>query len=200
MSSLASLKCPPTAVTMAEAAPVIDLFAGCGGLSIGLARAGFSIEAAVEIEADACSTFASLHTRAALYDDDIARIDFKQFRGEIRLVAAGVPCQPFSSGESGWPRLTPGMVSPSSCVPFVRLPRTPYLSRMLPASPWRAGEVISPRSSMRSRTSASRRHGSASMLLITASRKSASDSSWLDCVAASSSSRCQRTAQGARTR
>ena len=98
MRSLASLKCPPTAVTMAEAAPVIDLFAGCGGLSIGLARAGFSIEAAVEIEADACSTFASLHTRAALYDDDIARIDFKQFRGEIRLVAAGVPCQPFSSG------------------------------------------------------------------------------------------------------
>lgn len=78
--------------------PAIDLFAGCGGLSIGLGRAGFSIAAAVEIEPDACATFARIHSGAELVDGDIATVDFKVFRGEVRLVAAGVPCQPFSSG------------------------------------------------------------------------------------------------------
>jgi DNA (cytosine-5)-methyltransferase 1 len=81
-----------------RAGPAIDLFAGCGGLSIGLGRAGFSVEAAVEIEAEACATFAALHRDAEILDADIATVDFRQFRGAIRLVAAGVPCQPFSSG------------------------------------------------------------------------------------------------------
>lgn len=86
------------AIVSRGAGPAIDLFAGCGGLSIGLGRAGFSVEAAVEIEAEACATFAGLHRDAALFDADIATVDFRSFRGEIRLVAAGVPCQPFSSG------------------------------------------------------------------------------------------------------
>jgi DNA (cytosine-5)-methyltransferase 1 len=82
----------------ATAGPVVDLFAGCGGLSIGLSRAGFAIEAAVEIDADACESFGRLHRDVELIDGDIADVDFKRFRGEARVVAAGVPCQPFSSG------------------------------------------------------------------------------------------------------
>jgi DNA (cytosine-5)-methyltransferase 1 len=93
-----SLESLAVATVSRGAGPAIDLFAGCGGLSIGLGRAGFSVEAAVEIEAEACATFAALHGDAALFDTDIATVDFRPFRGEIRLVAAGVPCQPFSSG------------------------------------------------------------------------------------------------------
>jgi DNA (cytosine-5)-methyltransferase 1 len=80
------------------AGPAIDLFAGCGGLSLGLTRAGFSVDAAVEIDTEACATFAALHRDATVFDGDLATMDVRRFRGEIRLVAAGVPCQPFSSG------------------------------------------------------------------------------------------------------
>lgn len=77
---------------------VIDLFAGPGGLSLGLGKAGWDVAAGVEIDADAAKTFLSLHPDAELYDYDIARVDFRRFKGKVSLVAAGVPCQPFSSG------------------------------------------------------------------------------------------------------
>jgi DNA (cytosine-5)-methyltransferase 1 len=93
-----ALEDPQIATVSRGAGPAIDLFAGCGGLSIGLERAGFSVDAAVEIDAEACATFAALHREASIFDGDIASMDFRGFRGEVRLVAAGVPCQPFSSG------------------------------------------------------------------------------------------------------
>jgi DNA (cytosine-5)-methyltransferase 1 len=77
---------------------VLDLFSGSGGLSIGLARAGFEVTGAVEIDADACETFRSVHINADVLESDIAAIDFRVYRGDVALVAAGVPCQPFSSG------------------------------------------------------------------------------------------------------
>jgi len=99
MSNVAhSVESHSVAQDAAGARTAIDLFAGCGGLSIGLGQAGFTVEAAVEIDADACTTFAGLHNDAELFDGDIATVDFRQFRGDVRLVGAGVPCQPFSSG------------------------------------------------------------------------------------------------------
>lgn len=97
-TAIQSLKIAPVASVSVGPGPAIDLFGGCGGLSIGLGRAGFSVEAAVEIDAEACATFGALHRDASLFDEDIATIDFRQFKDSMCLVAAGVPCQPFSSG------------------------------------------------------------------------------------------------------
>lgn len=76
----------------------VDLFAGPGGLTLGLERAGFHCLMAVEFETDACKTFKSHHPDTDLRDTDIAEVDFKALRGEVDLVAGGPPCQPFSSG------------------------------------------------------------------------------------------------------
>lgn len=75
----------------------VDLFAGAGGLSIGLEAAGFTIRGAVEIDADAAATFRTRHPQAKLYEGDIATADYSDFEG-IDLVAGGPPCQPFSVG------------------------------------------------------------------------------------------------------
>ena len=75
----------------------IDLFSGAGGLSIGLVQAGFSVRAAVECDANACETYASVHATVDLRDTDIRGLSLRAYQG-IDVVAGGPPCQPFSSG------------------------------------------------------------------------------------------------------
>jgi DNA (cytosine-5)-methyltransferase 1 len=76
----------------------IDLFAGAGGLSLGLEAAGFASTAAVESVPDACATYRSKHPEAKVFEADISTVDFKAMRGSFALVAGGPPCQPFSIG------------------------------------------------------------------------------------------------------
>jgi DNA (cytosine-5)-methyltransferase 1 len=76
----------------------IDLFAGAGGLSLGLEAAGFVPAAAVESVPDACATYRSNHPEAKVFEADISTVDFKAMRGSFALVAGGPPCQPFSIG------------------------------------------------------------------------------------------------------
>lgn len=86
------------------ALPAIDLFAGAGGLSLGLARSGFATIAAAEMDSDALGTFAAAHLRYSpgipltLLDGDIKKHSFKSFKGDVALVAGGPPCQPYSFG------------------------------------------------------------------------------------------------------
>jgi DNA (cytosine-5)-methyltransferase 1 len=91
---------------------VLDLFAGCGGLSRGLHSAGFEIAAAVEWDADACTSFAKAHPGTDLYEGDLAAIPLRHLRGAVDVVVGGPPCQPWSSGgkrlgagdpRDGWP-------------------------------------------------------------------------------------------------
>lgn len=77
---------------------MIDLFSGAGGLSLGLKNAGFSAEVAVEVNRDACQTYANLFPHVDLKDGDIRHVDFRPYAGQVSLVAGGPPCQPFSSG------------------------------------------------------------------------------------------------------
>ena len=74
----------------------IDLFAGAGGLSLGLQRAGFNTAFAVDCEQDACETYKALLPKVDLKHSPIEDICFRQFDG-VDLVAGGLG-QPFSSG------------------------------------------------------------------------------------------------------
>lgn len=100
----------------------IDLFAGCGGLSEGFYRQGFTALAHVEINHDACNT---LRTRMKHYgyknadkeviehditaDDIIERIDSAVAGREVDIIIGGPPCQAYST--AGRVRDSKGMAS-----------------------------------------------------------------------------------------
>lgn len=64
-------------------------------MALGLERAGFLHAALVEIDADACGTLRHNRTAWHAVQADIAAFDAKLWRG-IDLIAAGLPCPPFS--------------------------------------------------------------------------------------------------------
>jgi DNA (cytosine-5)-methyltransferase 1 len=82
----------------------IDLFAGAGGLGLGLEAAGFEHVALVEWDADACRSLRANAGASAgwnadsIYETDVAEFDFGSLPNDIDLLAGGVPCQPFSLG------------------------------------------------------------------------------------------------------
>lgn len=83
----------------------VDLFCGAGGLSLGLARAGFTVVAAADSDAASVRTHeANLGPLTFCGDltDPTPFIDFMNERGLRRaeLVAGGPPCQPFSRAGS----------------------------------------------------------------------------------------------------
>lgn len=77
---------------------VIDLFAGCGGLSLGFIKAGYTVKKAVEIDASIANTYRLNHPEVEVVVDDIRNIDqaglFKP--GDAEVIIGGPPCQGFS--------------------------------------------------------------------------------------------------------
>ncbi len=77
---------------------VIDLFAGCGGLSLGFVQAGYTIKKAVEIDSTIAETYFLNHPNVNVIVDDIKNISqskiFKE--GEADIIVGGPPCQGFS--------------------------------------------------------------------------------------------------------
>jgi DNA (cytosine-5)-methyltransferase 1 len=83
----------------------IELFAGAGGLAMGLHRAGFRARTVVEWDHDCCETVrdnqAFRHPLVRdwpLVEGDVRRVDFRPFEDRLDLVSGGPPCQPFSLG------------------------------------------------------------------------------------------------------
>jgi len=83
----------------------VELFAGAGGLAIGMANAGFQHTAVVEWDHDACETFRENqrhHAHAVegwpVHEVDARTFNFGMFRPDIAVVSGGPPCQPFSMG------------------------------------------------------------------------------------------------------
>ena len=90
---------------MQSSLPVIDLFAGAGGLGIGAARAGADVRLSVDNDRYSCETVEAnpeLHGGAALHADitEITATDLRKKAGLSRtedvVVIGGAPCQPFS--------------------------------------------------------------------------------------------------------
>lgn len=72
----------------------VDLFAGAGGLTMGLSMAGWDVVAAVEFDKWAVKTHKVNFPHTNILHD-VRDIDFRVFHG-IDLIAGGPPCQPFS--------------------------------------------------------------------------------------------------------
>ena len=75
--------------------PVLEICAGAGGQALGLEASGFAHVGAVEVAPTACATLRLNRPSWNVIEDDIRRIDGRDYRG-VALLAGGVPCPPFS--------------------------------------------------------------------------------------------------------
>jgi DNA (cytosine-5)-methyltransferase 1 len=73
----------------------IELFAGAGGLAIGLEKAGFNAVALNEIDKNACATLRKNRPNWNVIENDISNIDFTNYKN-IDFLSGGFPCQAFS--------------------------------------------------------------------------------------------------------
>lgn len=74
----------------------IELFAGAGGLALGLEQAGIKTLQYVEFDKACCETLRLNRPEWNVVCDDIHNVDFTEFRGKIDIVSGGFPCQAFS--------------------------------------------------------------------------------------------------------
>ena len=96
----------------AQALSAVDVFAGGGGLTVGLKRAGFSVVGAVEIEPHAFATYKVNHPEVSAFKQDVRTIKGCSLNklsptGKVDLLAGCPPCQGFCSLTSKYRRSDP---------------------------------------------------------------------------------------------
>lgn len=81
----------------------IELFAGAGGLALGIEKAGFQTLALNEFDKDACATLRTNRPYWNVIEGDVSRISsldltafFELKKGGLDLLSGGAPCQAFS--------------------------------------------------------------------------------------------------------
>ena len=80
----------------------IEIFAGAGGMTLGLQKAGFQFSHVFEIDPHTCETLEKNHSskggllHGEVREEDVSKLNWDEFEGPIRLLAGGAPCQPFS--------------------------------------------------------------------------------------------------------
>lgn len=78
----------------------LELFAGAGGLAIGMENAGFKHILLNEFDKHACNTLKQNRPGWNVIQGDVTDLCFKQYRGLVDVLSGGFPCQAFSySGE-----------------------------------------------------------------------------------------------------
>lgn len=85
----------------------LELFAGAGGLALGLEHAGFNNVASIELDKDATQTLRDNRPDWKVIEADINIVaedgieKYMNYDGEIDLISGGVPCQSFSYAGKG---------------------------------------------------------------------------------------------------
>lgn len=74
----------------------VELFAGAGGLALGLEKAGMDAILLNEIDKDACATLRLNRPDWNVVHSDISKIDFSFLNGKVDFLSGGFPCQAFS--------------------------------------------------------------------------------------------------------
>lgn len=74
----------------------IELFAGAGGLALGMEAAGFEVALLNEVDRQAANTLKHNRPLWNVAVGDIAQLDFTSFKNKIDFLSGGFPCQAFS--------------------------------------------------------------------------------------------------------
>jgi DNA (cytosine-5)-methyltransferase 1 len=75
---------------------LIELFAGGGGLAIGLERSGLKSVLLNEIDKNACETLRYNRPDWNVIEGSIDQVDFTKYHNKVDVVTGGFPCQAFS--------------------------------------------------------------------------------------------------------
>lgn len=75
---------------------MLELFAGAGGLALGMEKAGFDSVLLNEIDKHACATLRKNRPEWNVVEGDISKVNFTNYRDQIDVLTGGFPCQAFS--------------------------------------------------------------------------------------------------------
>ena len=75
---------------------VLELFAGAGGLAVGMEKSGIKCVALNEIDKWACQTLRKNRPNWNVLEGDIKSFDFTEYNNKVDIVTGGFPCQAFS--------------------------------------------------------------------------------------------------------
>ena len=74
----------------------IELFAGAGGLALGLEQAGIETVLHVDNDKYCFETLSKNRPNWNVICSDVSKIDFKPYKGKVNIITGGFPCQAFS--------------------------------------------------------------------------------------------------------
>ena len=75
---------------------LVELFAGAGGLALGMEKAGFNTLLLNEFDKHACNTLRKNRPHWKVVESDVSTLDFTQYKNQVDLLSGGFPCQAFS--------------------------------------------------------------------------------------------------------
>ena len=88
--------CEETQITPMRPYTCVELFAGAGGLALGMEEAGFKTLALNEMDKHACNTLRHNRPHWNVLEGDIHKADFSPYAGKVDVLSGGFPCQAFS--------------------------------------------------------------------------------------------------------
>ena len=90
---------PQTQVSATTTISVIELFAGAGGLALGMEKAGLKAKSLIEIDKDAVATLRCNRPNWNVTQADISKVSYDGISADV--VTGGFPCQAFSYAGKG---------------------------------------------------------------------------------------------------